>query len=126
MSSSWRCERNKTINAEINFRGMSRSVVPVMVQAERGVPSTQVWPLMKNYSQQEAMENFVFPDAIKTKLMKMSKLINIFMSHKIMRNRSKAVLLFTDICFFAQLSLQLFGVKTWNCKVVRSVIFNSG
>ena len=27
---------------------------------------------------QEAMENFVFPDEIKTKLMKMSKLMNIF------------------------------------------------
>ena len=67
------------------------------------------------YGIQEAMENFVFPDEIKTKLMKMSKLMNIFMSHKIMRNHSKAVLLFTDICFFAQLSLQLFGVKTWNC-----------
>ena len=38
VSSSWRCERNKTINAEINFRGMSRPVVPVVVQAERGVP----------------------------------------------------------------------------------------
>ena len=54
MSSSWRCERNKTINAEINFRGMSRPVVPVMVQAKRGVPSTQVWPLMKNYNQSTA------------------------------------------------------------------------
>ena len=27
---------------------------------------------------QEAMENFVFPDEIKAKLMKMSKLMNIF------------------------------------------------
>ena len=36
------------------------------------------------------MENFVFPDEIKRKLMKMSKLMNIFVtSHKIMRNRSK-------------------------------------
>ena len=61
------------------------------------------------------MENFVFPDEILTKLMKMTKLMNIFMSRKIMQNRSKAALLFTDICFFAQLSFQLFGVKTWNC-----------
>ena len=60
------------------------------------------------------MENFAFPDEILTKLMKMTRLMNIFMSRKIMQNRSKAVLLFTDICFFAQLSLQLFGVKTWN------------
>ena len=30
------------------------------------------------YTKQEAMENFVFPDEIKTKLMKMSKLRNIF------------------------------------------------
>ena len=30
------------------------------------------------YTKQEAMENFVFPDEIKTKLMKMSKLKNIF------------------------------------------------
>ena len=36
------------------------------------------------------MENFFFPDEIKRKLMKMSKLMNIFFtSHKIMRNRSK-------------------------------------
>ena len=33
------------------------------------------------YHEQEAMENFVFPDKIKTKLMKMSQLMNIFMSH---------------------------------------------
>ena len=61
------------------------------------------------------MENFVFPDEILTKLMKMTRLMNIFMSRKIMQNRSKAALLFTDICFFEQLSFQLFGVKTWNC-----------
>ena len=30
------------------------------------------------WNTQEAMENFVFPDEIKTKLMKMSKLKNIF------------------------------------------------
>ena len=30
------------------------------------------------YDLQEAMENFVFPDEIKAKLMKMSKLMNIF------------------------------------------------
>ena len=30
------------------------------------------------YIKQEAMENFVFPDEIKTKLMKMRKLKNIF------------------------------------------------
>ena len=30
------------------------------------------------YGKQEAMENFVFPDEIKAKLMKMSKLMNIF------------------------------------------------
>ena len=30
------------------------------------------------YVKQEAMENFVFPDEIKAKLMKMSKLMNIF------------------------------------------------
>ena len=35
------------------------------------------------------MENFVFPDEIKAKLMKMSKLMNIFTSHKNMQNRSK-------------------------------------
>ena len=29
------------------------------------------------YTKQEAMENFVFPDEIKTKIMKMSKLNNI-------------------------------------------------
>ena len=56
------------------------------------------------------MENFVFPDEMLDKIDE-----HFFMSHKIMRNRSKAVLLFTDVCFFAQLSLQLFGVKTWNC-----------
>ena len=33
---------------------------------------------MPNYNLQEAMENFVFPDEIQTKLMKMSKLMNIF------------------------------------------------
>ena len=31
------------------------------------------------YIKQEAMENFVFPDEIKRKLMKMSKLMNIFL-----------------------------------------------
>ena len=31
-----------------------------------------------NYGKQEAMENFVFPDEIKTKLMKMSKLMKNF------------------------------------------------
>ena len=31
-----------------------------------------------NITKQEARENFVFPDEIKTKLMKMSKLMNIF------------------------------------------------
>ena len=37
----------------------------------------------------EAMENFVFPDDIKTKLMSMSKLKNIFTSLKIMGKHSK-------------------------------------
>ena len=32
----------------------------------------------KDYYEQEAMENFVFPDEIETKLMKMRKLMNIF------------------------------------------------
>ena len=32
----------------------------------------------KSMEKQEAMENFVFPDEIKTKLMQMSKLKNIF------------------------------------------------
>ena len=32
----------------------------------------------QTYEIQEAMENFVFPDEIKAKLMKMSKLMNIF------------------------------------------------
>ena len=35
------------------------------------------WQRQPYYSQ-EAMENFVFPDEIKAKLMKMSKLMNIF------------------------------------------------
>ena len=35
------------------------------------------------------MENFVFPDEIKTKLMRMGKLVNIFTCGKIMRNHSK-------------------------------------
>ena len=65
------------------------------------------------------MENFVFPDEIETKLM------NIFMSHKIMWNRSKAVFLFTDICFFAHFSTKFFGVKMWDYQAVSSVIFTT-
>ena len=34
--------------------------------------------IMYHYRIQEAMENFVFPDEIETKLMKMRKLMNIF------------------------------------------------
>ena len=34
--------------------------------------------ILKEYEIQEAMENFVFPDEIETKLMKMRKLMNIF------------------------------------------------
>ena len=41
--------------------------------------SPQALFLLHPYEEQEAMENFVFPDEIKTKLMKMSKLINIFL-----------------------------------------------
>ena len=36
------------------------------------------WIFMEVISAQEAMENFVFPDEIKTKLIKISKLKNIF------------------------------------------------
>ena len=39
--------------------------------------------LANNYPIQEAMENFVFSDEIKTKLMKMSKLINILYAIKL-------------------------------------------
>ena len=46
----------------------------------------------------EAMVNLVYPDEIKTKLMKISKLIKFLCPiYKIMRNRSKAKLLFTDM-----------------------------
>ena len=44
---------------------------------------------LTTYYAQEAMENFVFPDEIKTKLMKMSKLKIFFMSPKIMGKCSK-------------------------------------
>ena len=41
-------------------------------------------------NEQEAMENFVFPNEIKTKLMKMNKLINIFYAKEpnILRERA--------------------------------------
>ena len=38
----------------------------------------------RDYSTQEAMENFVFPDEVKTKLMRMSKLVTFFTCCKIM------------------------------------------
>ena len=43
----------------------------------------------KYHMKLEAMENFVFPDEIKTKLMKMSKLKKKFTSPKIMGKYSK-------------------------------------
>ena len=37
------------------------------------------------------MENFVFPDEIETKLMKMSKLKNIFYIHRVSEQFKKAI-----------------------------------
>ena len=42
------------------------------------IPYLLIVSFEREYKLQEAMENFVFPDEIKTKLMKMSKLRNIF------------------------------------------------
>ena len=60
------------------------------------------------------MENFVFPDEIKTKLMKMSKLRNIFTSRE-NEIHCKLYFLFTDVCFLAQRCYFL-GVGLLICK----------
>ena len=48
----------------------------------RDISHHQLWKnsslLQLVYSQQEAMENFVFPDEIKSELIRMIKLVNIF------------------------------------------------
>ena len=51
-----------------------RKVNVVRVYANAGVMNFR----QQLYLLQEVMENFVFPDEIKTKLMKMGKLMNIF------------------------------------------------
>ena len=73
----------------------------------------QVWEHYK--ANKRPWKTSSFPMKLRQNWWKWVNWWTFFMSHKIMRKRRKGVLLFTDICFFAQLSLQLFRVKTWNC-----------